>query len=762
MEFDPMNLPLSGWIWTGEAHAALNAEAELVYFRKTLALPAAPDACTVRVSADSRYKLRVNGELLETGPEKGDGKVWFYETVDLAPHLRPGVNTLCAEVLRYPLTGDGCHSIWRTETPGFYLSGALTLQGEEQPLLADGSWKYKKVRRTFPAESPYFAPLHIFEKAQAEDWEVRWQQPDFDDSEWLPAVPYLDVMVPKGVSPGNLLPRPIPSLYRRQRDILLPVVSRASQNEHAEAGWAAMLRGEVPYTVPAGAKEVMELTAGEETTGFLRLSLMGGKGSRIRLLYAESYMQGEETGPWSQGVKGDREDYRNGHLSGFSDLYCPAGCGTEALPETYEPFWFRTLRFLRVEIEAGEAPVTLKGLTFTETGYPLRVRSHVETSDGSLSDIWSISERTLRRCMHETYEDCPYYEQLQYVMDSRSQMLFTYAVSADDHLARKCMDDFKRSARYDGLLNASYPCYGVNVIPGFSVYYIWMLHDHMMYFGDQELIRYHLPTVDGILEYFRRNLNEEGLVARTGGYNGRARYWSFIDWVPGWDSGVPLGPEEGPIAMESFLYCYGLMAAADLARYAGRAGVAEEYAQRAEEMRRALRKTCLSENGLYRDGPEVSRFSEHCQVFAVLTDTAAPEEGRALMEEITRREYPHCSVAMAFYLFRALEKTGLYDRTDRLWDTWREMLKNHLTTSIEGQAEARSDCHAWGALALYELPCTVLGVRPTAPGFASFEVSPVMGTLTWARGQAVTPRGVVSISWERGPSGTPQVKWSLE
>ena len=61
--------------------------------------------------------------------------------------------------------------------------------------------------------------------------------------------------------------------------------------------------------------------------------------------------------------------------------------------------------------------------------------------------------------------------------DTRSQILYTYAVSADDRLARKAIDDFRRSQREDGLLNASYPNRNENVIPGFSIYYILMIHD---------------------------------------------------------------------------------------------------------------------------------------------------------------------------------------------------------------------------------------------------------------------------------------------
>ena len=112
--------------------------------------------------------------------------------------------------------------------------------------------------------------------------------------------------------------------------------------------------------------------------------------------------------------------------------------------------------------------------------------------------------------MHETYVDCPYYEQLQYIMDTRSEILYTYAVSADDRLARKAIAEFSRAQRPDGLLNCSYPNKTVNVIPGFALYYILMVHDHMMYFGDAELVKSVLPVVRRILDFFEERVIREG------------------------------------------------------------------------------------------------------------------------------------------------------------------------------------------------------------------------------------------------------------
>lgn len=63
-----------------------------------------------------------------------------------------------------------------------------------------------------------------------------------------------------------------------------------------------------------------------------------------------------------------------------------------------------------------------------------------------------------------------------------------------------------------------------NVIPAFSIYYLLMVHDHMMYFGDKALVKRHLPAIDGILGFFDRNLSEQGLVGKSGGPIMRHRY----------------------------------------------------------------------------------------------------------------------------------------------------------------------------------------------------------------------------------------------
>jgi len=96
-------IPKTNWIWISSLSEKINDEAMLIYFRKKLNLEKEVTSCIIRISADTRYKLYVNGELVELGPMKGDNQAWFYDEVDIAPYLKTGENILAAEVLRYPV-----------------------------------------------------------------------------------------------------------------------------------------------------------------------------------------------------------------------------------------------------------------------------------------------------------------------------------------------------------------------------------------------------------------------------------------------------------------------------------------------------------------------------------------------------------------------------------------------------------------------------------------------------------------------------------
>ena len=138
-----------------------------------------------------------------------------------------------------------------------------------------------------------------------------------------------------------------------------------------------------------------------------------------------------------------------------------------------------------------------------------------------------MSVRTLENCMMETYMDCPYYEQMQFPMDTRLQAMFTYCVSTDVRLARKALEDYHCSMIPEGLIHGKYPSAYPQIISTFSLHYIYMLREFYEQTGEAETVKKYLPDIDMILTYYDRKIGDDGLVGRLG-------YWEFVDWQPAW------------------------------------------------------------------------------------------------------------------------------------------------------------------------------------------------------------------------------------
>ena len=129
--------------------------------------------------------------------------------------------------------------------------------------------------------------------------------------------------------------------------------------------------------------------------------------------------------------------------------------------------------------------MTLERCGFLETRYPLEMESRFRSSDPRLDAITPLALRSLQMCAHETYMDCPYYEQMMYVGDTRLEALTTYAISRDDRLPRKALVLFGLSRLPDGLTQARYPSRDVQVIPPFALWWVGMVYDYALWRSDR-------------------------------------------------------------------------------------------------------------------------------------------------------------------------------------------------------------------------------------------------------------------------------------
>jgi uncharacterized protein (DUF608 family) len=147
-----------------------------------------------------------------------------------------------------------------------------------------------------------------------------------------------------------------------------------------------------------------------------------------------------------------------------------------------------------------------------------------------------VGWRTLRLCAGETYFDCPYYEQLQYAGDTRVQVLITYALTRDDRLARNAILQLWHSMQPEGITLSRYPASLDQKIPGFSLYWISMIYDYMMYRNDPDFLEQFLPDVEKVLDYFEQFTNDKNMLGPMNHgdvVGGLPEYWYFFDWSGG-------------------------------------------------------------------------------------------------------------------------------------------------------------------------------------------------------------------------------------
>ena len=228
----------SNWIWLPSWSDADKKIPRTVLFRKNIKLTETPQKAELEISADTRYKLYINNALVEVGPSKGDKSIWFKDRIDITRYLRKGTNILAVIVLRYPENAmDGNHGMFRTATPGLYVKGKITtVDAQEISLDADVSWKCKINKNvSFVREEERFAPLIIHENASGNEEIFGWKMPEYDDSEWESAKPYINIEIHQAVSPGNLQERTIPYMYRK--DCCFTEIMEVPKSVHSQEKW---------------------------------------------------------------------------------------------------------------------------------------------------------------------------------------------------------------------------------------------------------------------------------------------------------------------------------------------------------------------------------------------------------------------------------------------------------------------------------------------------------------------------------------------
>ncbi|MEK7257750.1 MAG: alpha-L-rhamnosidase C-terminal domain-containing protein, partial [Bacteroidota bacterium] len=410
--------------------------------------------------------------------------------------------------------------------------------------------------------------------------------------------------------------------------------------------------------------------------------------------------------------------------------------------------------YVQLEIETKDEPLVLEGFSGKTYGYPFEEKASFKSSDPSHQKIWEVGWRTARLCAGENYFDCPYYEQLQYVGDTRIQALISLYVSGDDRLMRKALLDFDNSRIPDGLTQSRYPCDDMQVIPTYSMFWISMIYDYWMHREDEAFLRQFKRGVEDVIAWHEARMASNGML-------GGVEWWNFVDWSWAWTSeeghgGVAPGTKKGGSSILTLQFAYTLQQAGLLmSTIFQEPGLAEKYRLKAQSLAKETYRQCwVAEKEMLADTPEKKSFSQHANILAVLTDAVPKDKQAALLRKIMAdTTITKTTFYFRFYLFEALKKTGLGDEYLPQLQDWQTMLDMGLTTFAEEPDPTRSDCHAWSASPIYQFLSTVLGVNPGSPGFRTVRIEPFLGSLKFAEGKMPHPKGEISVRLEKAGDG---------
>jgi len=724
------------WAWGGGPTGdGLTAR----YFRRSFFLKTVPRRLMARISADSRYRLWVNGRPVGRGPLKGEPAHYFFETYDLGPYLKRGRNTLAAEVRWYGK--DSPASVVSTIRPGFLFEA----EGRED-LDTPGKWEVLDPGAVgADTESRISNAMSFLGHTEIVDGRKLprgWPGPGSRHG-WKKALDCGPVggARPWGANgPRDLFPREVPHLVEEPRRFVRTI----REMRPVEHLFASGPRG---WKLRPGEGGEVVLDAGALTTGYPELLFEGGAGRRIEVTYGEAVVKPGRN-PWENRVKGVRDDLSAGVVDGYRDtLKLPGG------RFRWEPFHWRTFWFVKVRVLPGPSPMRLADFTYRWTSYPQSLKARFESSDPDTDRFLDVSWRTLQNCAHETYEDCPYYEQLNYVADTRLQALCSMALAGEGALARRSIRLYRDSLRPDGLVHSRVPCTEPQLIPYFALVWVLMAEDYWQWAGPRErdFLRSCLYAVDGVLGYFRGRLKADGFV-------GKVPDWNMVDSCEGWPNGAPPALLAGNSTYLTALYAMALESGARLHREAGNPSDARRWEVLRPGIVAAVRKRAWSaQEGLFLEGAGRARdrLSQHSQVAAILSGAASPGQARSILGRLTTDPGLHRMKFMqSYYLARALEKAGAYGEFwTHVLSPWRDMLAKRLSTWAEYPDPSRSDCHAWSAWIAADFVTTVLGVNPGKPGFAEVLIRPQVGGIEWARGEAPTPHGPVRVEWRKSGGG---------
>lgn len=745
------------WIWTKSKN---EGAFQFASFKKQFELDKPADDATVFITADTFYRLWINGNFVMHGPARSSEGMAMIDSIPVSSLLKPGTNNILVEAMYY----DGRFEALG-QARGLWCTMRLTHNGQIHEIGTDSTWKSHE-NKTWSRQSPKYS----FQRTFIEDIDARVEI----EEPWKPSLELGEA----GVSPWkNLILRdvPLPDPQRIIYPISVISVQKGDGNIGELAGtpelesirygprpdWCKRLQTERIQNIPSAARNPQGVTKngqgdvlligngasvvydlGINSVGFIGFEVSGKEGDTLEIVWNESLSPKNNTVRPIQGIEATqalRYVFKEGR-------------------QQYIAFNPHLARYIKV-VHRGEGDIALHRLWMVDHSFAAPQNGSFECSDQAINHIYEAAIKTARLNTLETFMDNPGRERGSWMREGYWIAQSVYYAFADMSVSRRMVRFGANSqlardhAGPEGMVQMLYPAKNVEetFIPAHALFWVLQAGLHRRYTGDLDFVREILPSVRLLIKSFMTWQNSDGLLENVDG-------WAFIDWTDMRTDGIS-------VALNA-IYARTLDEVALLENSIGENSRANYYDEMAKKVRGSLNKFC-NKDGFYPDvllpvtDGHYENSLEKCeatQYFVLWADVPSPERQKMMWNILNEKFQPTPGNEQPVM---GLPRGGLYSFFERLQVACRQedysALIRDIKTMFQHMAEnspgtlwehpQRQWCLSQGFSSGVAAILTeeILGIQMND----GLQISPNGGgQVKWCKGTAMTPNGPIRISWK--------------